>query len=81
MILIQIKSQIKFFPGDIRDPNGVRKAVKDVNYVLHLASLIAIQFSYHSPDSYVDTNIKGTLNILQAAKDHNIEIGVNFKWV
>ncbi len=70
---LEIKSQIKFFPGDIRDPNGVRKAVKDVNYVLHLASLIAIPFSYHSPDSYIDTNIKGTLNILQAARDFDIE--------
>ena len=70
---LEIKSQIKFFSGDIRDPNGVRKAVKDVNYVLHLASLIAIPFSYHSPDSYIDTNIKGTLNILQASRDFDIE--------
>ncbi len=70
---LDIKNQIKFFSGDIRDPNGVRKAVKDVNYVLHLASLIAIPFSYHSPDSYIDTNIKGTLNILQAARDFDIE--------
>lgn len=61
--------QIEIFTGDIRDPNGVRTAMKDVEVVFHLAALIAIPFSYHSPDSYVDTNIKGTLNILQAAKD------------
>jgi len=61
--------QIEIFTGDIRDPNGVRTAMKGVDMVFHLAALIAIPFSYHSPDSYVDTNIKGTLNILQAAKD------------
>ena len=66
-------SQIEIFPGDIRDPNGVRDSMKDIDVVFHLAALIAIPFSYHSPDSYVDTNIKGTLNILQAAKDLNIE--------
>lgn len=63
-------SQIEIFPGDIRDPNGVREAIKGVDLVFHLAALIAIPFSYHSPDSYVDTNIKGTLNVLQAAKDY-----------
>lgn len=62
-------SQIEIFTGDIRDPNGVRTAMKDVDMVFHLAALIAIPFSYHSPDSYVDTNIKGTLNVLQAARD------------
>ena len=61
--------QIEIFTGDIRDPNGVRTAMQDVDTVFHLAALIAIPFSYHSPDSYVDTNIRGTLNILQAAKD------------
>lgn len=55
------------FAGDIRDPNGVAKAMEGCDVVFHLAALIAIPFSYHSPDSYVDTNIKGTLNILQAA--------------
>lgn len=64
---------IDVFTGDIRDPNGVRKAMEGVDVVFHLAALIAIPFSYHSPDSYVDTNIKGTLNVLQAAKDLNIE--------
>lgn len=58
-----------FFAGDVRDPNGVRTAMKGCDIVLHLAALIAIPYSYHSPDSYVDTNIKGTLNILQAARD------------
>lgn len=61
--------RIEVFPGDIRDPNGVRKAMQGMDMVFHLAALIAIPFSYHSPDSYVDTNIKGTLNILQAARD------------
>ena len=65
--------QIEIFAGDIRDPNGVRTALKDVEVVFHLAALIAIPFSYHSPDNYVDTNIKGTLNILQAARDYKIE--------
>lgn len=65
--------QIEIFAGDIRDPNGVRTALKDVDVVFHLAALIAIPFSYHSPDNYVDTNIKGTLNILQAARDFKIE--------
>jgi NAD dependent epimerase/dehydratase len=61
--------QIEIFAGDIRDPNGVREAMKGIDVVFHLAALIAIPFSYHSPDSYVDTNIKGTLNVLQAARD------------
>lgn len=56
------------FAGDIRDPNGVAQAMQGCDVVFHLAALIAIPFSYHSPDSYVDTNIKGTLNILQAAR-------------
>jgi NAD dependent epimerase/dehydratase len=56
------------FSGDIRDPNGVHEAMKGCDVVFHLAALIAIPFSYHSPDSYVDTNIKGTLNVLQAAR-------------
>jgi NAD dependent epimerase/dehydratase len=66
-------SAIEIFAGDVRDPNGVRTAMKDVSIVYHLAALIAIPYSYHSPDSYVDTNVKGTLNILQAAKDLGIE--------
>lgn len=65
--------EIEVFTGDIRDPNGVRHAMVDVDGVFHLAALIAIPFSYHSPDSYVDTNIKGTLNVLQAARDLQLE--------
>ena len=64
-----VMEQVEVFTGDIRDPNGVRQAVRDCNVVYHLAALIAIPFSYHSPDAYVDTNIKGTLNVLQAARD------------
>lgn len=64
---------IEIFTGDIRDPNGVREAVKDVDIVFHLAALIGIPFSYHSSDSYIDTNVKGTLNVLQACRDYNIE--------
>ncbi len=64
-----ILSKIEVFQGDIRDPNGVREAMKGCDAVFHLAALIAIPFSYHSPDAYVDTNIKGTLNVLQAARD------------
>jgi len=65
--------EIEIFTGDVRDPSGVRTAMKDCDIVFHLAALIAIPYSYHSPDSYVDTNIKGTLNIIQAARDLNIE--------
>ena len=67
------KNKIEFFAGDIRDPNGVRKAMEDIDIVYHLGALIAIPFSYHSPDSYIDTNVKGTLNILQAARDANVK--------
>ena len=67
-----VKGNFQVFCGDIRDPNGVKQAMKDCDSVLHLAALIAIPFSYHSPDTYVDTNIKGTLNILQAARELGI---------
>ena len=66
-----IKDKLDIFLGDVRDPNGVRTAMEGVDAVFHLAALIAIPYSYHSPDMYVDTNIKGTLNILQAARDLN----------
>ena len=69
----EIKKQISFHMGDIRDPNGVRTAVSGKDLVFHLAALIGIPFSYHSPDSYVDTNIKGTLNVLQASRDGGVE--------
>ncbi len=64
-----VKGKFEVFSGDIRDPNGVRTAMKGCDAVLHLAALIAIPYSYHSPDTYVDTNIKGTLNVVQAARD------------
>ncbi len=64
-----IMKHVDVFTGDIRDPNGVRTAMRGMDEVFHLAALIAIPFSYHSPDSYVDTNIKGTLNVLQAARE------------
>jgi NAD dependent epimerase/dehydratase len=66
-------SKIEIFNGDVRDPNGVRTALRGCDFVFHLAALIAIPYSYYSPDSYVDTNIKGTLNILQAAKEFSLE--------
>lgn len=65
----EIMNEVEVFTGDIRDPNGVREALKGMDEVYHLAALIAIPFSYHSPDTYVDTNVKGTLNVLQAARD------------
>ena len=68
-----IKGQFEVFAGDIRDPHGVKEAMKGCDAVLHLAALIAIPFSYHSPDTYVDTNIKGTLNVLQAARELGIK--------
>ncbi|EMO29192.1 NAD dependent epimerase/dehydratase, LLPSF_EDH_00030 family [Leptospira interrogans serovar Bataviae str. HAI135] len=67
-----VRGKFEVFAGDVRDPNGVRAAMKGCDAVLHLAALIAIPYSYHSPDTYVDTNVKGTLNIVQAAKDLNI---------
>ncbi len=66
---VELRGQFETFSGDVRDPYGVRHAMKGCDVVLHLAALIAIPFSYHLPDSYVDTNIKGTLNVLQAARD------------
>lgn len=69
----EIKKDLDVFAGDVRDPNGVRKAVEGCDIVLHLASLIAIPYSYHSPDTYVDTNVKGTLNVLQAVRDLGVE--------
>ena len=68
-----VKGNFEIFAGDIRDPHGVKEAMKGCNAVLHLAALIAIPFSYHSPDTYLDTNIKGTLNILQAARELGVK--------
>ena len=64
-----IRDNLDVFAGDIRDPHGVKEAMKGCDAVLHLAALIAIPYSYHSPDTYVDTNVKGTLNVLQAARE------------
>jgi len=69
----EIRRSLDIFAGDIRDPHGVREAMKGCDVVLHLAALIAIPYSYHSPDTYVDTNIKGTLNIVQAARELGVE--------
>ena len=68
-----VRRELDVFAGDIRDPHGVRTAMRGCQVVLHLAALIAIPYSYHSPDTYVDTNVKGTLNVLQAAR----ELGVS----
>ena len=68
-----VKGKFEVFSGDIRDPHGVKEAMKDCDAVLHLAALIAIPFSYHSPDTYIETNIKGTLNILQAARELGVK--------
>jgi NAD dependent epimerase/dehydratase len=72
-IQAETSAQLRVFMGDVRDPNGVRESLKDADAVFHLAALIGIPFSYHSPDSYVDTNVKGTLNVLQAARDLELE--------
>lgn len=69
----RIKRELDVFAGDIRDPNGVRTAMRGCDVVFHLAALIAIPYSYHSPDAYVDTNVRGTLNVVQAARDLAVE--------
>ncbi len=68
----EVKGKFEVFAGDIRDPYGVLTAMKGCDIVLHLAALIAIPYSYHSPETYIDTNIKGTLNVLQAARQLDI---------
>jgi dTDP-glucose 4,6-dehydratase len=68
-----VRGKFEVFAGDVRDPNGVRTAMKGCDAVLHLAALIAIPYSYHSPDTYVDTNVKGTLNVVQAARDLGVQ--------
>lgn len=64
-----VRNSLDVFAGDVRDPHGVRKALEGCDAVFHLAALIGIPYSYHSPDAYVDTNIRGTLNVLQAARE------------
>lgn len=68
-----VKASLDVFAGDIRDPHGVRTAMQGCDVVMHLAALIAIPYSYHSPDTYVDTNVKGTLNMVQAARELGVE--------
>ena len=67
-----IQDQVEVITGDIRDPFGVANAMRGCDIVLHLAALIAIPYSYHSPATYIDTNVTGTLNVVQAARDQNI---------
>lgn len=67
-----ILRSLDVFAGDIRDPHGVKQAMKGCDVVLHLAALIAIPYSYHSPDTYVDTNVKGTLNVVQSARELDV---------
>jgi len=69
----EIVKSLDVFSGDIRDPHGVKKAMEGCAIVMHLAALIAIPYSYHSPDTYVDTNVKGTVNIVQAARELRVE--------
>lgn len=69
----EIMKHIDVFSGDIRDPNGMLEAMKDAEVVFHLAALIGIPYSYHSPDVYVDTNVRGTLNVMQAARQLGIK--------
>jgi NAD dependent epimerase/dehydratase len=68
----ELIKDLDVFAGDIRDPHGVRKALSGCDVVFHLAALIAIPYSYHSPDTYIDTNVKGTLNVVQAARESGI---------
>jgi NAD dependent epimerase/dehydratase len=69
----EVKRALDVFAGDVRDPHGVRTAMQGCDVVMHLAALIAIPYSYHSPDTYVDTNVKGTLNVVQAARELSVE--------
>ena len=68
-----VKGQFEIFMGDVRDPHGVSEAMKGCSAVLHLAALVAIPYSYHSPDTYLETNARGTLNVLQAARRLGVE--------
>lgn len=69
----EVKASIEIIAGDVRDPHGINEAMRGCDAVLHLAALIAIPYSYHSPDTYIDTNVKGTLNVLQAARQLGIK--------
>lgn len=69
----EVARETEIITGDIRDPHGVEAVVANCDLVFHLAALIAIPFSYYSPDTYIDTNVKGTLNVMQAARRHDVE--------
>ena len=68
----EIQKSIEIFAGDVRDPHGVRQAMKGCDVVFHLAALVSIPYSYLSPDTYIDTNVKGSLNVVQAAREHGL---------
>lgn len=70
---IDIKENLDVFAGDVRDPYGVKKSMEGCEVVFHLAALIAIPYSYHSPATYIDTNVKGSLNVVQAARELGVE--------
>ncbi|MCH9770560.1 MAG: NAD-dependent 4,6-dehydratase LegB [Gammaproteobacteria bacterium] len=70
---LAVRQAIEVVAGDIRDPHGVKAAMQDCDVVLHLAALIAIPYSYHSPSTYVQTNIMGTLNVMQAARELGVK--------
>ncbi len=72
-VSLPVVGEVEIFMGDVRDPNGVRTVLDGADVVMHLAALIGIPFSFHSPDSYVETNVTGTLNVLQAARDFGLE--------
>lgn len=65
----EIQNSLEVVAGDVRDPHGIKAAMQGCDVVFHLAALISIPFSYHSPDAYIDTNVKGTLNVVQAARE------------
>ena len=69
----EVRDQFAVIPGDVRDPYSVYSAIRNCDAVIHLAALIAIPYSYKSPHTYVDTNVKGTLNVLQAVRDLSVE--------
>jgi NAD dependent epimerase/dehydratase len=69
----EVRRSLDILAGDVRDPHGVKEAMRGCDVVFHLAALIAIPYSYHSPDTYVDTNVKGTLNVVQAARELGVE--------
>lgn len=68
----EVKNGLDVFAGDVRDPVGVRAALRGCDVVFHLAALVSVPFSYHSPQAFIDTNVKGSLNVVQAARDLDV---------